>query len=107
MTLSSTTMTVGEKGNAIGMTERLLQTSFYDQMQMASMLLGRDLAQVLDRDLRDVTLTATTKVYANGKTTRNSLTAADKMTTTTIHSVVERLETNSSPKWMNRQGEGR
>jgi N4-gp56 family major capsid protein len=101
MTLSSITMTVDEKGNAIGMTERLLQTSFYDQMAMASMLLGRDLAQVLDKDLRDVALTATTKVYANGKTTRNSLTAADKFTTTTVHAIVERLETNSSPKWMN------
>src|SRR4029078_8144308 len=39
MSMSEITITVSENGNAIGVTEYLLQTSFYDNMAAASMLL--------------------------------------------------------------------
>lgn len=101
MTLSSSNITVAEQGNAIGMSECLLQTSFYDNMAAASMLLGRDMAVVLDLQLRDVARTATNTVFAGGKTSRITLVAGDGFTTREIHMGVEQLETNNVPKWAN------
>ena len=101
MSLSTTNISVDEQGNAIGMTERLLQTSFYDNLAAAAMLLGRDMAVVVDMQIRDAARTATTKVYANKKSSRNALADGDTLTTSTIHQVSEKLETNTSPKWGN------
>jgi N4-gp56 family major capsid protein len=101
MSISTTSITVEEQGNAISMTERLLQTSFYDNMAAACMLLGRDMATVLDKQLRDVVVGATQKVYGGGKTSRNALLAGDVFTTSEIHAAVEYVETNNSPKWAN------
>jgi len=101
MSMSTTTITVAEKGNAILMTERLLQTSFYDNMAAASMLLGRDFALVNDTDLRDIALTATNKVYAGKKAARTDLVGGDTADTTFLMDIGEKLEINSSPKWGN------
>jgi N4-gp56 family major capsid protein len=101
MSMSTTSLTVAEKGNAVGMTERLLQTSFYDNLAAAAMLLGRDMALVLDMDLRDAALGASVKVYGGGKTSRNAVLSGDVMNTDVIDAVVETLETASSPKWGN------
>lgn len=101
MSMSTINISVAEQGNAIGMSEALLQTSFYDNLAAAAMLLGRDMAITLDSQLRDVIRTATTKVYANGKTTRNSLVAGDKFQTAEMHAGSEALETQNAPKWGN------
>lgn len=101
MNMSTSSIAVREEGNAVAMTERLLQTSFYDNLAAASMLLGRDMAIVLDMELRDVVIAATTKVYANGKLARTGLVAGDNFTTVEIHKADERLATNNSPKWAN------
>ena len=101
MSMSTASITVGEKGNAIGMTERLLQTSFYDNLAAASMLLGRDMAVFLDMELRDVVAAGTNTVFANGKAARTQLVAGDTFTTTEIHLACETLETNNAPKWGN------
>jgi len=101
MSMSTASISVDEQGNAIGMTERLLQTSFYDNLAAAAMLLGRDMAIVLDMQLRDVVRTGTTKVYGGDKTSRNNLANGDAFTTKVIHLASEKLETNNSPKWGN------
>jgi N4-gp56 family major capsid protein len=101
MSMSETTISVREAGNALAFSEALLQMSFYDNMAAASMLLGRDMAIVLDSQLRDTVRTATTKVYAGGKTSRNALTNSDVFTTLEIHKAVEQLETSNVPKWNN------
>ena len=99
MSMSTTSLSVSEQGNAVGVTERLLQTSFFDNMAMATMLLGRDLAIVLDLQLRDAALTTTNKVYANGKASRNSLTANDVLGTREVYAMSAQLETQAAPKW--------
>ena len=101
MSSSSISIAVVEQGNAIGMTEFLLQTSFYDQLAAASMLLGRDMAVTLDTQLRDVACGGTQKIYAGNKVDRNSLLVGDVFTTSEIHRMTETLETANSPKWGN------
>src|SRR5579872_2943289 len=68
MSMSMQPITVDEQGNAIGFSERLLQQSFFDQMQAASILLGRDMAVVLDTQLRDTVLGASSIVRGDATT---------------------------------------
>ena len=63
MSMSMQSITVFENGNAIGFSEYLLQTSFFDQLSAASLLLGRDMALVLDGQLRDTAMLATNTIF--------------------------------------------
>jgi N4-gp56 family major capsid protein len=92
---------VVEYGNGIGFSELLLQSSFYDQMAAASLLLGRDMSVVLDTELRDVIMGAPNVIFPNGKAARTALVAADVFDTDLIKDGVETLEANNAPKWGN------
>lgn len=92
---------VVEYGNGIGFSELLLQSSFYDQMAAASLLLGRDMSVVLDTELRDVIMGAPNVIFPNGKAARTALVAADDFDTDLIKDGVETLEANNAPKWGN------
>lgn len=97
MTLQS--ISVWENGNAIGFSEFLLQTSFFDQLAAASLLLGRDMAIVLDQQLRDQAVSGLNTLFANGKGARTQIAAGDVFDTRLIKDMVETLETNNVPKW--------
>lgn len=99
MSSSNQTIRVREVGNGIAFSELLLQTSFYDQLAAASILLGRDLAIVLDISLRDAFLKSTNVIYANNKNSRQELVDGDVLTTKEVKDAVEQLETNNSPRW--------
>lgn len=92
---------VVEYGNGIGFSELLLQSSFYDQMAAASLLLGRDMSVVLDTELRDVIMGAPNVIFPNGKAARTDLVTADVFDTVLIKDGVETLEANNAPKWGN------
>lgn len=105
MSMSMQPISVEEQGNAIAFSERLLQQSFFDQMQAASILLGRDMATVLDIQLRDTVLGGSNLVRGDGATP--GVEAASRATiqggfdTRVIKDSVETLETNNAPKWDN------
>lgn len=101
MSLSTVSITVSEKGNAIGVTERLLEQSFYDQLQMAAALLGRDCALVLDAELRDTLKGAVNTLFAGKKAGRTSLTDADTLGTAELYRATAFLESGNCPKWFN------
>lgn len=100
MSLTQQSVTVDEYGNAIGFSEMLLHTSFFDQLAAASMLLGRDLAVVLDLENRDIAASGVSVIYANSKANLAALTSADVFNTIAIKDAVETLETNNAPKWL-------
>ena len=99
MSMSQTSLTVTENGNAIGVTEYLLQTSFYDNMAAASMLLGRDLAVTLNYQLRDIVRAGTNKIYGGNKASRSALTTRDVFDKTVCDLILESLSGNNSPKF--------
>jgi N4-gp56 family major capsid protein len=99
MSMSLQSITIYENGNAIGFSEMLLQTSFFDQMAAASLLLGRDMAIVLDTQLRDSALSTPNTLFANGRTSRGQLLAGDVFDTRLVKDMVETLETNNVPRW--------
>lgn len=94
-------ISVRELGNGIGFSEYLLQSSFYDQLAAASILLGRDLAVVLETTLRDAIMRAPRIIRPNGKTSRALITASDRMNSDVFKDVVVNLESGNSPRWEN------
>ena len=102
MSQSQIQITVREWGNAVAVTEFLTQTSFFDQMMVASVLLGRDVATVQDLDLRDVLTGGLNKLYGDGTVlSRAAITSGMKFGPTVIYKAVSRLETQNVPKWGN------
>ena len=103
MSGSTKQLTVTEYGNAISVSELLIQSSFDDIMASATTLLGRDYAQVVDTELRDAALTGTNIVYASKSdgtavTSRATLDTTCKMKVSTIKDAIEILSTNNAPK---------
>lgn len=103
MSGSTKQLTVTEYGNAISVSELLIQSSFDDIMASATALLGRDYAQVVDTELRDAALTGTNIVYASKSdgtavTSRATLDTTCKMKVSTIKDAIEILSTNNAPK---------
>lgn len=101
LSASQREITVYEYGNAVSVTELLLQASFDDTMANAAKLLGMDYAKTLDKELRDTVLAGTQVVYPNGKTTRAGIVAADKFGSAVIKDVIEVLATNNVGKYQN------
>lgn len=100
---STKQITVQEYGNAVKVTELLLQSSFDDIMASATTLLGRDYALVVDCELRDTALSGTNVVYADKSdgtknTARNQLDKTSIMKVSTVKDAIEILSTNNAPK---------
>ncbi len=95
---SSKELHVYEHGNAVAVTEMLLRSSFRPVMDDTTNLLGRDYAMVMDTELRDVALSGTNVVYGGGRTRRQDITAADKLTVSVIKDALEVLATFNAPK---------
>lgn len=102
---SMKSITVGERGNSVAVSELALKTSFTDIMSDATTLLSRDVALTLDIELRDTALSGANVIYgrnADGTkaSTRLGLTVANTLSVATIKDAVEILATNNTPKFM-------
>lgn len=98
-------ITVGERGNAVAVSELALKTSFTDVMADASELLSRDVALVLDLEFRDTIFAGLTNtIYGRaGKDAakigaRADITAANPLSVATVKDAVEILATSNAPK---------
>jgi N4-gp56 family major capsid protein len=107
MTAAYKDITVGERGNAVSFTELALRTSFTDLMADATTQLGRDMAIVLDCELRDVACTGgsgTSTIYGRKDSTAAKVAAVGEVGVTNILSVatvkdgVEILAVANCPK---------
>lgn len=101
---SMKSITVGERGNGITVSELLLQSSFDDIMASATTLLSRDMALVLDCELRDMALSTTNIKFARKSDNTlpanlNAITADCTLKVSTIKDGVEFLSTNNAPKF--------
>ena len=95
-------VTVTEYGNAVGVTEKGLQLSFFDTMEEAAYLLGRDYAITMDLMLRDTILGTSNVIFPNDKATRAALDPVlDFFDVEVIRDAVEWLSTQNAPKFNN------
>jgi N4-gp56 family major capsid protein len=97
-------ITVGERGNAVSVSELALKSSFTDIMADATTLLGRDVALTLDIELRDTLIAGVTntiygRTSATKITARSAITATNTLSVATIKDGVEILATANAPKF--------
>jgi len=90
---------VKEYGNAIKVSELLLQSAFDDVLASGARLLGLDYAQVVDTMFRDVVLASPNVYYANNKASRDAITGEDLFSSTAVKDLVEILETKNVRKY--------
>lgn len=96
MTATTVQISVSEWGNAIAVTEYLLQTSYDDVLSEAAYQLGRDYSRVVDLMLRDVVMTTVNVIWA-ASAANNAATSAD-LSIEDIRRGTEVLYTNNVPK---------
>lgn len=102
MAQSVKSLTVTEWGNAISVSEKLLQLSFDDLMTEAAILLGRDYAVVRDLSLRDILVSEVSQViYAGSNSVITAVDSSDILTVNDIRKAVEVLQTANVPKFNN------
>lgn len=92
---------VFEYGNAIAVTELLLQASFDDVMASGAKLLGMDYAKTLDGALKTSAMACTQVIYSGARTSRGTLTATDLFSSKEVKDGVEVLSTNDVGKYNN------
>lgn len=90
---------VKEYGNAIKVSELLLQSSFDDVLASGARLLGLDYAHVVDSMFRDVVLASPNVYYANNKPSRDAITEEDLFSSNSVKDLVEILETKNVRKY--------
>jgi N4-gp56 family major capsid protein len=88
---------VVEYGNAVAVTELLLQTSYDDVLTEAAWELGRDYARVVDLMLRDTVMSATNTIWSDNAVSNGTCSAAIAMND--IRRTTEILYTNNVPKF--------
>lgn len=96
---STSSITVTEYGNAIGVTEKLLQLSYDDVLKEAAVLLGRDYAVTTDLMLRDSLTGLGSVIYSGSASSIGTLAAAEYFDVEMIRDGVEVLQTNNTPKF--------
>jgi N4-gp56 family major capsid protein len=97
MSASQVFVTVTEYGNAVAISELLLQSSYDDVLTEAAYQLGRDYARVTDLLLRNAVMASANTIGSGGAWPLNNISAAIKMDD--IRSGVERLYTLNVPKF--------
>lgn len=105
MKRTAVTIAVTEYGNAVGLTAKFMTLSFLDEMQNASLLLGRDYAIVTDMMLRDALFSGTQTYLVNSRTAQKDIVAGDKLALADIDSIVEILATGNVLKYVDANGE--
>lgn len=93
-------ITVTEWGNAVGVSEKLLQLSYDDVLAEASLLLGRDFAIVNDLMMRDAITLAQQLIFAGNQTSTAALVGGtDFFDVEVIRQSVETLQIKNAPKY--------
>jgi len=94
---STASITVAEKGKAVGVTELLLQAAFTDVMADAAQALGLNFAKKEDSDLRDRVLQCGNVKYSDAES-RGAIESTDYFSTTLIKDGTEALASLNVPK---------
>ena len=100
-TISTATLSisVGEKGVALGFSQALINASVTDVLTDASKLLANNYAVFRDSMIRNALLGGTNVLYANAKANRAALVSTDTFNVDLVRDTVELLATNKAPKF--------
>lgn len=100
--VSTITATVNQYGGFIELSDVLLLTAIDNNLVEATKLLGSQAGRTLDTVTRDILVTGTNVLYANGKSARSTLAVnTDKLTVKDIRKAVRKLKIQNAPKFGN------
>lgn len=95
---------IKQYGAYVEVSDLLKRTSYDEVVQEAAELLGDQLGTAIEWVTRDIMNTGTNVQYANGKTSRATLSAEDKLTTVEVRKAVRTLKKNKAPMFDNIEG---
>ena len=102
LNVSTVTATVNQYGGFIELSDVLLLTAIDNNLVEATKLLGSQAGRTLDTVTRDILITGTNVLYANGKAARTELVVdTDKLTVQDIRKAVRALKLQNTPKFGN------
>ena len=98
LTITSTTATVAQYGDAVGFSD-IVQTTVLDPLlKETTDILAEQAAESIDEIVRDVVIAGTTVFYAGGRTSRVTLAATDIITVADVANISMQMELNRARK---------
>lgn len=100
MAMTSIEANIKSYGGYVAISDMLDMTTLDPIVNDAVQLMANQGALSIDAITRAELLTGTNVIYANGKTQRTQLTAAEKLTTTELRKAVRLLKKNKAPQYL-------
>lgn len=94
LTVTAITATIGQYGDAVGFSDLVSTTTIDPLLTETTEILADQAAQTIDEVVREVLVLGTSVRYANGKTSRTTIVAADILTPAEIRLAVLDLKLN-------------
>lgn len=98
LTVTATTATVSQYGDAVGFSDLVSTTTIDPLLQETTEILGEQAGETIDEVVRDVLAAGTTIVYVGTRTSRVTIAAADTITPADVQRIALQMELNRARK---------
>lgn len=98
LTVTSTTATVAQYGDAVGFSDLVSTTTIDPLLKETTDILAEQAAETIDELVRDTISAGTTVFYAGGRTSRVTLAAGDIITVADVVNIAMQMELNRARK---------
>jgi N4-gp56 family major capsid protein len=98
LTVTSTTATVAQYGDAVGFSDLVSTTTIDPLLKETTDILAEQAAETIDELVRDTIVAGTTVFYAGGRTSRVTLAAGDIITVADVVNIAMQMELNRARK---------
>lgn len=98
LTVTAITATVAQYGDAIGFSDVVQVTTIDPILTETTEILGEQAGETIDEVVRDVLVAGTTLLYANSRTSRNTIIATDIITVADVRKIALQMELNRARK---------
>lgn len=98
LTVTATTATVAQYGDAVGFSDLVSTTTIDPLLKETTDILAEQAGETIDELVRDTVAAGTTVFYAGGQTSRVALTAAHNITVADVVNIAMQMELNRAMK---------
>jgi len=98
LTVTATTATVAQYGDAVGFSDLVSTTTIDPLLTETTEILGEQAGETIDEVVREVIAAGTTIVYVGTRTARNQITASDTITPADVLRIALQMELNRARK---------
>lgn len=98
LTVTATTATVAQYGDAVGFSDIVSTTTIDPLLKESTNILAEQAAETIDELVRDTAIAGTNVFYAGGRTSRNTLIATDNITVADVVNIAMQMQLNRARK---------